>query len=89
MYAIRSYYEGRSFNISSGVAVSHWDIVRQTQDFVGRETGMTLGPGYFVNRGAPLDITRAREDLGFAPQFTDIQEGIADYAAWLEKHAKG
>jgi len=80
--------QGRSFNISSGVAEYHRDIVRFVQDFVGQDTGMTLGPGYFVNRGAPLDITRARKELGFEPRFTDIREGIADYAAWLAKRAQ-
>lgn len=79
--------QGRSFNISSGVAEYHQDIVRHVQDFVGRDTCMTLGPGYFVNRGAPLDISCARKELGFSPRFTDIREGIADYAAWLVKKA--
>jgi UDP-glucuronate 4-epimerase len=80
--------QGRSFNISSGNAISHRKIVELVQTHVGRDTGMTLGPGYFVKRGAPLDITRARQELGYEPQFVDIREGIANYGAWLAKRAK-
>ena len=77
--------QGRSFNISSGKAVFHREIVNLVQSFVCRDTGMTLGPGFFVNRGAPLDISRAREELGYEPKFDDIRDGIADYGAWLTK----
>ena len=77
--------QGRSFNISCGKAVAHQQIVELVQSHVGRDTGMTLGPGYFVKRGAPLDISRTRRELGFEPEFADIREGIADYGAWLAK----
>ena len=38
-----------------------------------------------------LDVTRAREELGFVPQF-DLDSGIAEIAAWVrseKKHLKG
>lgn len=75
----------RNFNISSGVAVSHREILQGVAEVVGRETDVRLGPGPFILRGAPLDITRAREELGFEPEFTDIRAGLRDYWDWLRK----
>ena len=75
----------RNFNISSGVPVHHRDIIRLVAEVTGRESNVTLGPGPFVVRGAPLDISRAREELGFEPEFTDMRAGISDYRDWLEK----
>ena len=46
-----------------------------------------LGPGPFVVRGAPLDISLAQQELGFTPRFTDIREGIRDYWEWLKTNA--
>lgn len=77
----------RNFNISSGVAVSHREIVRAVAEVIGRESNVKLGPGPFVVRGAPLDISRAREELGFEPEFTDIRAGIRDYRDWLQRAA--
>lgn len=77
--------ESRNFNISCGVPVEHREIVRVVAEELGRESDVTLGPGPFVVRGAPLDISRARDELGFEPEFTDIRAGIADYRNWLDK----
>ncbi|USZ51684.1 NAD(P)-dependent oxidoreductase [Halomonas sp. DN3] len=77
----------RHYNISCGVPIAHQDIVDSVTDLLGHDSGMRLGPGPFVVRGSPLDITRAREDLGFEPRFTDIREGLEDYHRWLKKNA--
>ena len=76
---------GQSFNISNGNAVTHRDIVAAVQDVVGRDTRVTMGPGKFLDRGAPLDISRARETLGFTPKFADIRDGVVDYKDWLDR----
>ena len=75
---------GEAFNISSGVAVAHRDIVGHVADIVGHESKVTLGSGLFFERGAPLDISKARARLGFEPRFADIREGLRDYHAWLQ-----
>ncbi|AZN72902.1 NAD(P)-dependent oxidoreductase [Georhizobium profundi] len=72
-----------AFNISSGVAVSHRDIVAHVAEIVGRPTDMRLGDGLFFQRGAPLDISKAKQQLQFEPRFTDIRDGLKDYHAWL------
>ena len=77
----------RHYNISCGVPIAHQDIVDSVTDLLGHDSGMRLGPGPFVVRGSPLDITRARTDLGFEPRFTDIREGLEDYHRWLKKNA--
>lgn len=73
----------RHYNISCGVAVSHQRIVELVSEQLGCDSDMQLGPGPFVVRGAPLDIQRARNDLGFTPRYADIREGLEDYRRWL------
>jgi nucleoside-diphosphate-sugar epimerase len=76
----------RVFNISSGVAVKMGAIVQSVQEHLGRDTGVNLGPGVWLKRGAPLVITRALEEVGYKPKFTDIRDGIRDYHEWLIKN---
>ncbi|GGY06376.1 UDP-glucose 4-epimerase [Litchfieldella qijiaojingensis] len=77
----------RNFNISSGVTVDHLQIVEDVADIIGTHANVQLGPGPFVVRGSPLDISLAQQELGFAPKFTDIREGIQDYWQWLKANA--
>jgi nucleoside-diphosphate-sugar epimerase len=76
---------GEVFNISSGVTVSQDKIVNISDEVKGMSSGNSLGPGNYFERGAPLDITKARLRLGFAPRFTDIRDGIMDYANWMDE----
>ena len=46
-----------------------------------------LGPGELMQRAHALDITRAREELGFEPRY-DIETGIQKYAEWMKKVVK-
>lgn len=77
----------RNFNISSGVTVDHLQIVDHVADIIGKRANVQLGPGPFVVRGAPLDISLAQKELGFTPKFMDIREGIQDYWEWLKANA--
>lgn len=76
--------ENRIYNITSGVPVRLGDVVAFVKDHLGVDTGVTLGPGKAVPRGAPLDITRARSDLGYDPAYADIRDGIRQYHDWLQ-----
>ena len=76
--------KNRLYNITSGVAVRLGDVIDFVKDHLGTDTGVTLGPGKAVPRGAPLDISRAKADLGFEPEFADIRDGIRQYHAWLQ-----
>jgi len=81
--------KNRIYNITSGVAVRLGDVVEFVGEYLGTETGVVLGPGKAVPRGAPLDISRARADLGFEPVFADIRDGIRQYRDWLQNSEYG
>ena len=81
------------YNISAGQVFSIGDMA----DAVAKafpEAEIELGPGEWRGldgTGDPFtpirpasDITRAREDLGYEPQF-DLGRAAADYAAWLRE----
>jgi len=74
---------GESFNLSVGKVFSHREILGHVEQIVGEPTGMTMGPGKFLDRGSPLDTTKARAVLKFEPVFSDIKEGLVDYHDWL------
>jgi nucleoside-diphosphate-sugar epimerase len=74
---------GQSFNISCGTAFYHKDILKNVRMIIGSDPGVTMGPGKFLNRGAPLDIEKSRKMLGFEPRFTEIGSGLSDYRDWL------
>ena len=48
--------------------------------------GGALSPFFRDSLRGPLSMKRAREDLGFAPQY-DIESGLSRYLEWLERHA--
>ena len=75
---------GESFNIPAGKVFSHRDILRHDEDIVGKPTGMSMLPGKFLERGSPLDTSKARQVLKFEPVFSDIKDGVADYYEWLK-----
>ena len=74
---------GQSFNISTGKAVRHADIVAHVEAIVGEPTRVKMGPGKFLDRNSPLDVSKARKLLGFRPEFDDIRHGLADYHRWI------
>lgn len=75
---------GQSFNISSGEAVSHQEIVRHVEEIVGEATHVEMGPGKFLDRNSPLNVAKAKDTLGFEPRFGDIRSGLEDYHRWLK-----
>jgi UDP-glucose 4-epimerase len=74
---------GRSVNIARGVEVSINEVAR----LVVAACGSTVVPEHGPARPADVrrhyaDITRARRELGFAPQ-VDIVDGIRRYVDWF------
>ncbi len=47
--------------------------------------GATLSPFFRDSLRGPLSMKRAKEDLGFVPQY-DIETGLSRYLEWLERH---
>jgi nucleoside-diphosphate-sugar epimerase len=72
------------YNIATGIPTSVGKVAELAQKYSPFEVNVELGPGELMQRAEALDISRAREDLGFEPQYT-IEEGIQKYAAWMQK----
>ena len=73
----------RIFNISSG----HADTFYQVGEMVKKqipEAHIKIGPGDAgIPRGAPLDISRAKKELGYEPKIS-LEEGIKRLITWLK-----
>lgn len=72
------------FNIATGVPNSVGRVAELAQKYSRFPVTVELGPGELMQRCEALDITRAREELGFEPQYS-LEEGIKRYAEWLRK----
>ncbi len=71
------------YNIATGVATSVGRVAELAQQYSRFDVTVELGEGMLMQRCEALDITRAREDLGYEPQY-DVETGIRRYAEWME-----
>lgn len=77
-----------AYNIGMGVGYTLKDIAREVTRHIP-EADIQIGPGLHFLGGpthyySVYDITRAREDLGFSPQFPP-DKGVADYLETLKR----
>jgi UDP-glucose 4-epimerase len=77
----------RVFNIASGSGRTYSirDFAAVVKKFVP-EASFEIGPGVaseVENVRGPLDITRAREELGYAPRYSRLETGVQDYLQML------
>jgi nucleoside-diphosphate-sugar epimerase len=77
----------RVFNIASDQATGFGELARLAQKYSDTPTEVTIGPGKLFPRGETLDITRAREELGFAPRY-GIEEAVVEYAHWVREELR-
>ncbi len=76
--------ESGIFNLGSGQARSFNELIA----VLNRSLGTNFEPEYFDNPHAhyqnhtEADLTKARESLGYVPQFS-LEAGVADYMRWL------
>ncbi len=71
------------YNIATGVATSVGRVAELSRQYSRFDVPVKMGPGMLMQRCEALDITRAREDLGYEPQY-DVETGIRKYAEWME-----
>lgn len=71
------------YNIATGVPTSVGEVVALAQKYSRHQVRVELGPGVLMQRCEALDISRARQELGFEPRYT-IESGIRKYARWME-----
>ena len=76
----------KSVNISSEQPISFLRMVSLAQKYSDKPTQVEIGPGKLFPRGETLDISLAKEELGFYPQYT-VEEGMREYARWVKKNA--
>ncbi len=75
------------YNIATGVATSVGRVAELCQQQSSFSVNVKLGPGRLMQRCEALDISRAREELGFEPQYS-VEEGVQRYAEWMRKVMK-
>ena len=89
-YSVRP-IKHRIFNISQGKNVPLKELAQVVMDLVPGSK-IKLGPGPFEmltkSLGPPMrgpgDISLAREELGYNPQFT-VQKGLTELWSWIKK----
>jgi nucleoside-diphosphate-sugar epimerase len=72
------------YNIATGVPTSVGRVAELCQQYSPYPIEVQLGPGELMQRCEALDISRAREELGFEPSYS-VEEGIQKYADWMKK----
>ncbi len=72
------------FNIATGVPNSVGRVAELAQKYSHFPVTVELGPGELMQRCEALDISRARDELGFEPKYS-VEEGIKKYADWMKK----
>lgn len=78
------------YNIASGRLYTVAEIAEAIRR-IEPHANIRIGPGRWDddpfqagNLRGPLDIRRAREDLGFAPRY-ELEEGLREYIAWWRR----
>jgi UDP-glucose 4-epimerase len=73
----------RVYNIGGGRAITNRELAEAVNAAVpGANIQLEPGGG---QRDRYMDLTRAREDLGYAPKY-DVKAAIADYVSWLRSN---
>lgn len=82
------------YNVSGGRLYSIGEIAAAMRQ-VFPKVRVDVGPGQWRGISATnaytgpdrpaSDISRARKDLGYQPQFADLDKALTDYRAWVEE----
>ena len=75
------------YNIATGVPTSLGRVAELSRKYSSFAVKVELGPCELMQRCGALDISRAREELGFEPEYS-VEEGIKKYADWMKKVMK-
>jgi nucleoside-diphosphate-sugar epimerase len=77
----------KTFNIATGAGNSVGKVAELSMRCSHFPVKVEIGPGRLLPRSEALDITRAREELGYQPKYS-LEEGIRLYADWVGKVLK-
>ena len=81
------------YNIASGKSYTIRDLVRIVRSILPQAEievgpglldymGAPIGEGYRIPQKGALDITRAKQDLGYTPKY-DLETGLKKYITWF------
>jgi UDP-glucose 4-epimerase len=77
----------RIYNVAAGVARTNQDVADAVQKVVPNvEIKLQPGRGPRFRPNQYLDITRAHEDVGYAPEYP-LERAAEDYVGWLRKNS--
>ena len=75
------------FNIAAEEAINFLRLVEIVKKYSSCSCKVDIGPGKLFPRGETLDISLARQELGFRPEYT-IEKAVSEYAQWIRKQKK-
>ena len=75
----------RIYNIATGQAASIGQVIEICKKYTHFPGDVSIGPGTLMDRAEALDISRAKADLGYSPEFS-LEDGIKIYADWIKKN---
>ena len=75
----------KAVNIATEEVVSFPEMVRLAQKYSDNPTEVKIGPGKFMPRGETLDVSLAKEELGFYPKYS-VEKGMKEYAEWIRNN---
>ncbi len=78
----------RVFNIATEEVTSFPDLARLSQKYSDYACEVTLGKGKLFPRGETLDISLAKDELGFEPRYR-MDEAVSEYAEWIKRQKGG
>lgn len=77
----------RAYNIAAREAINFCDLAGITKRYSPASSEVRIGPGKLFPRGETLDISLARKDLGFEPEY-EIEKAIQEYAEWIKQNRR-
>jgi nucleoside-diphosphate-sugar epimerase len=72
------------YNIATGIPTSVGRVAELCQLYSPYAVNVEMGPGELMQRCEALNISRARDELGYEPKYT-VEQGIQRYAEWMKK----
>ncbi len=80
----------RAYNLGTGRGHSVRQVIDSVARVTGRRVPAEVGPR---RRGDPpvlvASVERARSELGFSPEWTDLDAIVATSARWMRDHPRG
>lgn len=78
----------RVYNVGAGRGTTNEELAAAvTAQAPGLQVSLTPGPPRPGAATAYMDVSRAREEVGYAPLY-DIARGVSEYVAWLRTHSE-